>query len=79
MDRIQKQMLYAAQDYDLNRLRQSRSQQFYFIGSGDYDPTQYTERQFEILFQFTLNTLKLLNMLLKNTLHFLPKLKQNWV
>ena len=49
MDRIEKQMLYAAQDYDINRLGQSRSQQAYFLWSGGYNPLKYTERQFEIL------------------------------
>ena len=49
MDRIQQQMLYAAQDYDINRLGQSRSQQFYWIWGGGYNPLEYTERQFEIL------------------------------
>ena len=49
MDSIQKQMLYAAQDYDINRLGQSRSQQFYWMWGGGYNPLEYTERQFEIL------------------------------
>ena len=49
MDKFQKQMLYAAQDYDINRLGQSRSQQVYFMWGGGYNPLEYTERQFEIL------------------------------
>ena len=49
MDRIQKQMLYAAEDYDINRLGQSRSQQAYWMWGGGYNPFEYTERQFEIL------------------------------
>jgi len=49
MDTIQKQMLYAAQDYDINRLGQSRSQQVYWMWGGGYNPLEYTERQFEIL------------------------------
>lgn len=49
MDKFQEQMLYAAQDYDINRLRQSRSQQSYWMWGGGYNPLEYTERQFEIL------------------------------
>ncbi len=49
MTRIQKQILTQAEEYDINRLGPSQSQRSYFLWSGDYNPFEYTERQFEIL------------------------------
>ena len=49
MERIQRQILNLAEEYDINRLGPSRSQNFLFIWSGGYNPLKYTERQFEIL------------------------------
>ncbi len=49
MDIIQKQMLYTAQDYDINTVGQCHSQQFYWMLGGGYNPFEYTESQFEIL------------------------------
>lgn len=49
MERIQRQILDQAEEYDINRLGPSQSQNFLFIWSGGYNPLKYTERQFEIL------------------------------
>ena len=49
MERIQKQILTQAEEYDINRLGPSQSQNFLFIWSGGYNPLKYTERQFELL------------------------------
>lgn len=49
MDNIERQMLIVAEWYDVNRLGLSYSQNFHTVWSGRYNPTEFSERQFEIL------------------------------
>ena len=49
IERLQKQLLNAARPHDFNRLGCSQSQRYAFLWSGGYDPTKYSEREFEIL------------------------------
>ena len=49
IETLQKQLLYQAEAYDVNRLGPSQSQQSIWRWSGGYNPLEYSERQFEML------------------------------